>query len=165
MLIELAPEFNGKEAESTTASNGPVKNGGIQVWSDASDSYFSNLPNYLIGQTFFRMPKMVDGDDLLNITVYQASTLFIAMETSSADTSEWVNSLAKEEWVQQKGTVNTSLVNLDLIVRKDIMTNDINHILFPKINFELKAVIFVTGKLSKTTIYHFDFLPLIKYDV
>ena len=108
------------------------------------------------------MPKIVDGDGLLNITVYQASTLFIAMDTSLADTSEWVDSLAKEDWVQQKGTVNTSLVNLDLIVRKDIMTNDINHILFPKINFELKAVIFVTGKLSKTTIYHFDFLSLIR---
>ena len=150
MLIELAPEFNGKEAEFATASNGIFENGGVQVWSDAPDSYFSNLPHYLIGQTFFRMPKIVDRDGLLNITVYQASTLFIAMDSSSVDTSEWVNSLAKEEWVKQIGTVNTSLVSLDLIVRKDIITNDINHILFPKINFELKAVIFVTGKLLKS---------------
>ena len=138
---------NSTESKPNAAANGLFENGGVQVWSDATDSYFSNLPEYLIGQTFFRMPMIVDGDGLLNTTVYQASTLFIAMDTSSADTSEWVNSLVKEEWVQLKGIVNTSLVNLDLIVRKDIMTNDINHILFPKINFELKAVIFVTGKL------------------
>ena len=149
-MIELAPEFNGKETEFATASTGPFENGGVPVWSDAPDSYFSNLPDFLIGQTFFRMPKIVDENALLNITIYQASTIFIAMDTSSTDTSEWEKSLAEQEWVQQIGMVNTSLGSLDSMVRKDIMTNDITQILLPKINVDLTAVIFVTGKLSQS---------------
>ena len=150
--IELAPEFNGKESEIATASNGLLASGGIPVWINAPDSYFTNLPDFLVGQTFFRMPKIVDRNERLNITIYQASTIFIAMDTSSASTSEWENSLTDEKWVNQIGEVNTSLGNLNSIFRKDISTNDITRILLPERNFEFKAVVFVTGKLSRSII-------------
>ena len=76
----LSPELYGKESQFATSSNGSFVNEDVQAWSDASDSYISNRPELLIGQTFFRVPNIIDEDTRLNIKMHQASTIFIAMD-------------------------------------------------------------------------------------
>ena len=133
-------------SELAVASNGSFENGGVQVWSDEPDSYFSDVPDFLIGQAFFKTLHIIDENTLLNVTIYQPSTVFIAPDTSSNNTSDWEKALAEAEWSKQEGMmVGTSLRELNSVQRKDFESNDITLINLPQLNFEFKGVIFITG--------------------
>ena len=91
------------------------------------------------------MPKQIDENIQLNITVYNASTILIAYDNSKNIASEWEEKLTESNWVKQEGMVKTSGGNLDSIFRNDILANDITFILLPKVDFTFTGVIFVTG--------------------
>ena len=93
------------------------------------------------------MPKQIDENVQLNITVYKASTILIAFDNSRNIASEWEENLAESHWVKQEGMVGTKDGKLESILRKDILANDITSILLPKFDFMFTGVIFVTGIL------------------
>ena len=73
----------------------------------------------------------------------------IALDTSSTNISDWEKTLTEDGWFRQEGTtVGTNLRELDSVLRKDFTSNDINLITVPRLNFDFKGVIFITGKLS-----------------
>ena len=106
IISAVYPGLQGVKNELSTSTDGGI------IWNDRSYT-FTDLPDFLVGVSFFQTPLFVQMGTSINVVINQRSTIYISSDVSY--TGGYDISLPYEGWLQQDRNIGTSWSGLNVI--------------------------------------------------